>query len=1080
MKSDNTKGHEDGFITSSSSRWWSLLVLSTFIMLFSGNLLGQNSETTVTGVVVDAETEEPLIGVNVVIEGTQIGVSTNVEGEFSLSVPSLDVRLILSYIGYESKGVSLDGRTELMIEMEPQVYSADDLVVVGYGVQRRANLTGSVATVSARDVEGRALSNADQMLQGVVPGLNIQTAGMGGELNQSMSMNIRGVGSIGVGSSAEPLILIDGMEGDLRALNPNDIESITVLKDAASSAIYGSRAAFGVVMVTTKEGVSGAQQVNYNSNLRWNSPMGIPEMMDSYTFALYYNDAALNVGRGAVFPDETLTRIQDFQAGTLTETNIPHPRNPQIWAAYPFAHANTNWFDEWYKSAAFSQDHNLSVSGGSDAITYYVSGQLLDQSGLMNVAEDRLDRYNLTARVTGDVRENITLSLTNRYTRQEYDRPQQLNSLAYHNIGRRWPTNPVRNPDGNYHFASELNQMEQGGRWNELLETYVLQGSARISPLTNWDINAEMNIRVRNRNQSSVYLPASTTGPDGSAQLAPVVWASAGFSGVSEQHRREDFSNFNVYTNYLFNLNDSHRFTLMGGFSSELNKYRQFGAARDNLITPSIPVLNTATENSRATGGQYQHWATAGFFGRLNYDYRERYLLEINLRYDGSSRFLDDQRWNLFPSVSVGWDIAQENFWAFESVNQFKLRASYGELGNQNTTNWYPFFPSVPVSVNSSTWLLNGERQTISSAPPLVSDQLTWERIESSNIGFDLSVFDNKLLVSLDLYERQTKGMVGPAPTLPATLGTGVPRINNADMKSRGFEFEARWRDQIGGFQYSIRTVLSDDKQTVTNYPNPDNSINTWYSGRKVGEIWGFETEGLARTQEEMDAHLANVDQSRLGSNWQGGDIMYRDLNGDGVIDGGSGVLGDTGDRRVIGNSTPRYRFGIDFSGSYRAVDFRVFLQGVGKRDWMPNGPYFWGAVGENQWQAAGFTSHMDYWRDENSVMVQAGVADVNPDAYFPRPGFDRGANRHTQTRWLQDASYIRLKNLQIGYNLPHRLIEMANLRSMRIFVSGENLLTFTNLLDTFDPEDLGLSGWNDGKTYPLSKVYSAGIEITF
>lgn len=1059
---------------------WSFLVLIFLIMLHGGNVIGQDSQPTVKGTVVDLETQEPLIGVNVIIEGTQVGVATDLEGEFSISVPTLDTTLIFSYIGYENANIQLEGRSEIVVEMAPQVYSGDDLVVVAYGKQRRANLTGSVASISAREVEGRAISNTDQMLQGIIPGLNVQTSGMGGELNQSMSMNIRGVGTIGAGSNAEPLILIDGMEGDMRALNANDIESVTVLKDAASSAIYGSRAAFGVVMITTKEGASGSPQVNYDNNLRWNSPMGMPDMLDSHTFALYYNDAAINVGRGAVFSEDALSRIQDFQAGSLSETNIPHPRNSQIWAAYPFAHANTDWFDEWYKSAAFSQDHNLSVSGGTDAITYYLSGQLVDQSGLMQRAEDHLDRYNITARITGEVTDNITLSLTNRYTRQEYDRPQQLNSLAYHNIARRWPTNPLRNPDGNFHSASELNQMEQGGRWNEFLETYVLQGRATITPTTNWDINAEMNMRIRNRNQNSQYLPASTTNPNGDQRLLPVVWASAGFSGVSEHHRREDFTNLNVYSNYLFDLNESHSFALMGGFSSELNKYRQFGASRDNLITPTIPVLDAATENSRATGGNYEHWATAGFFSRLNYSYRDRYLLEVNLRYDGSSRFLDDQRWNMFPSLSVGWDIARENFWGVESVNQLKLRASYGELGNQNTSNWYPFYPSVPVNVNSSAWLLGGVRQTVSSAPPLVSDQLTWERINSTNLGFDMAMFNDKLMVSLDVYERLTKGMVGPAPTLPAALGTDVPRINNADMKSRGFEIEAYWRDQIGKFQYSIRTVLSDDQQTVTNYPNPNNSINTWYNGRKVGEIWGYETEGLARTHEEMQSHLGSVDQSRLGSDWQGGDIMYRDLNGDGVIDGGSNVLGDTGDRRIIGNSTPRYRYGFDFTGSYQAIDFRVFLQGVGKRDWMPNGPYFWGAIGENQWQAAGFESHLDYWRDENSVMVQAGVADVNPDAYFPRPGFDRGANRYTQTRWLQDASYLRLKNLQIGYNLPQNLMNAMNLTSVRIFVSGENLLTFTKLMDAFDPEDLGLSGWNDGKTYPLSKVYSAGFQIQF
>lgn len=1056
-------------------RHWPVLILSTLLLLFSGSALAQ----TVSGVVVDEETGETLPGVNIVVQGTVIGVATNIDGEFSLNVPSLDATLVFSFIGYTNTEVPLQGRSEIVVQMAPRIYSGDDIVVVGFGAQRRANLTGSVSTVSARQVEGRALANTDQLLQGVIPGLNIQTAGMGGELNQRMSMNIRGVGTIGTGSVAQPLILIDGMEGDMRALNPNDIESITVLKDAASSAVYGSRAAFGVVMINTKQGVTGRPRVNYNNNLRWSSPIGVPEMMDSYTFALYWNEASLNVGRQAPFTDEMFTRIQDFQAGRLTETNMVTPDGLN-WGSYTTSHANTDWFKEWYKPYAFAQDHNLSVSGGTGDITYFLSGQLLDQSGLIRYGGDHLDRYNVTARITGRVNDAITLSLTNRYTRQNYGRPQQMNSLAYHNTARRWPTIPLRNPDGGLHASSELVQMEQGGRWNELQETFVMQGRATISPTVNWDINAEMNVRVINRNQDGHVLPAATLAPDGSPHFLAVNWTGGGFSAVSEHHRREDFTNFNLYSNYRFNLNDSHRLVAMGGFNTELNKYRQFGAARDNLITPGLTVINTATDNSRATGGNHEHWATAGFFGRLNYDYRDKYLLEVNLRYDGSSRFLADQRWNLFPSVSVGWDIAREDFWAFESVNQFKLRASYGELGNQNTSNWYPFYPSVPLSVNNGTWLINNRRPTVAGSPPLVSDLLTWERINSTNVGLDLAMFNDKLMVSVDVYERRTEGMVGPAPSLPATLGTGVPRINNADMHSRGFEVEAHWRDRIGDFLYTIRAVLSDDIQTVTNYPNPDMSINTWYNGRRVGEIWGYVTEGLARTQEEMDAHLANVNQNRLGSNWQAGDIMYRDLNGDGVIDGGSGVLGDTGDRKIIGNSTPRYRFGFDFSGSYSAFDFRMFWQGVGSRDWMPNGPYFWGNIGQNYWQAAGFTSHMDFFRDETSVLVQAGVADVNLDSYFPRPGFDRGQNNQTQTRWLQDASYLRLKNLQIGYSLPQSLMSSAGLSSMRIFVSGENLLTFTKLMEAFDPEDLGLSGWNDGKTYPLSRVYSAGVQVRF
>lgn len=1036
-------------------------------------------QENVSGRVIDAETGDGLPGVNITIQGTSTGTATDLHGEFELRVPDLNQTLVFSYIGYERVEVPLDGRTVLSIEMESAAILGDELVVVGFGVQERANLTGSVSTVSAETIAGRATSSADQLLQGVIPGLNLQTSGLGGELNNNLSINIRGGGTIGQGSNSSPLILIDGMEGNLRSLNPNDVESITVLKDAAAAAVYGSRAAFGVVIITTKQGAAGTPRVNYNNNLRFTAPLGLPTMMDSHTFALYYNEAAANAGQNAVFSDEVLERIVQYQNGEIDYGTVTTP-DGSSWQYYGGSHANTDWFAEQYRPAAFAQDHNLSVSGGTEDITYYISGNFLDQEGLLRHAGDGLDRYALTARVSGRISPALQVGVTNRYIRENYTRSAHQNDLFYHNIARRWPTVPVYDPNGFYSDPSEINQLRDGGRENQLAETNYLQGWAVITPVENWSINAELNFRITNRNHDNHVLQAFHYNPAGEPLPLAVGWGTPGHTSVYEYHRRDDFSNVNVYSNYKFELGDGHSFGVMGGFNTELNKYRTLAASRDGLITPNLPTINTATQNSQAREGQYQHWATAGIFGRFNYNYKQRYLLEVNARYDGSSRFLDDQRWNLFPSVSVGWDLARESFFDVAAINQLKFRMSYGELGNQNTANWYPFHPGVPVSVNAGGWLVNGQRPTVASAPPLVSSLLTWERVESWNAGVDLGMLEDRLMLSLDVYERKTLDMVGPAPELPAILGTGVPRLNNADMKSTGFELEAIWRDNIDQFNYSIRAVLSDDQQTVTNYPNPTGNIGAWYNGRKSGEIWGYETIGIARTQAEMDAHLANVDQSALGSNWQAGDIMYKDVNGDGVIDGGSGVLGDTGDRSIIGNSSPRYRFSFDINGSYRNFDFRIFLQGVGKRDYMPNGPYFWGAAGEGMWQAAGFEEHMDFFRDENSVMVQAGIADVNLDAYFPRPAFGTGKNRHTQTYFLQDASYLRLKNLQLGYTLPASLTSQAGISNFRVFLSGENLLTFTGLTSIFDPETVALAGWNDGKTYPLAKVYSLGVEIRF
>ncbi|WP_255702650.1 SusC/RagA family TonB-linked outer membrane protein [Antarcticibacterium sp. 1MA-6-2] len=865
------------------------------------------------------------------------------------------------------------------------------------------------------------------------------------------------------------------MEADLDAINPQNIESITVLKDAAASAVYGSRAAFGVILVTTKDGKTGTPTINYNNNLRFTSPLHVPNMMDSHTFALYWNEAADNSGQGAPFSQEVIERIIQYQEGEIDYGTVPNA-NGDRYQYYTGSNANTDWFDELYKDYSFSQEHNLSLSGGNEKTTYYTSARFLDQGGLLAYGEDRLEDYDFSGKLRTEITKHVSFNSSTRFSRRNYNKPTQQNDLFYHNIARRWPTVPVRDPNGNFGDASgEIPQLVQGGRTDDLTDRLYMQGQLTITPLTGWNIYAIGNYKITNVNHHSDVLPAFAYDVAGNPFPVAVGWNSPGYSYVYEYNRKEDYFSTNIYTDYSFDLNEAHNFKVMAGYNSELTKYRTIGASRSGLITPDLPTLNTATDESRATEGQYQHWSVAGFFSRLNYNYKEKYLLELNARYDGSSRFIGDKRWNLFPSVSAYWNIANENFWNWdEAIQMFKLRGSYGELGNQNTSNWYPFYQSMPVGTANGGWLLNGEKPNTAGAPGLVSSLLTWEKVTSWNVGLDMALLKNRLNFTVEYFNRRTLDMVGPAPQLPVVLGTGVPRINNADMESKGVELEINWRDQIGDFRYSVRGIISDSRQKILSYPNPTNSIGDWYNGREMGEIWGYTTIGIAQTDEEMENHLENTSQSQLGSNWEAGDIMYADLNGDGEINSGNGTLEDTGDLTIIGNSTPRYRFGVDLSGDFKGFDFRIFLQGFGKREYMPNGPYFWGANG-GMWQSAGFEEHMDFFRDEDSPMVQAGLAEENPNAYFPRPMFGSGKNQQTQTRYLQDASYLRLKNVQIGYSF-----EAFQAARVRFYVSGENLLTFTDMIDIFDPESIGLGGWNDGKTYPYSQVLSMGLNVTF
>lgn len=1021
----------------------------------------------------------PLPGISVVIKGRTRGTTTNDQGKFSLQATPADA-LVFSGVGFDSQEIRVGNQRQLNVVLQGNTVTLEGTVVVGYGTQKKANLTGAVSTIDARQLEARPVQNVGQALQGLIPGLNLQASGLGGELNNPLSVNIRGAGTIGNGSSSSPLILVDGMEARLNAINPQDIASISVLKDAAAASIYGSRAPFGVILITTKSGGSGKTSINYNNTLRMSQPMGLPTMLDSKTFAYYFNEAATNDGQGAIFSQETLDRIAAYQAGTITTPTVPDNTGDR-WQYYTGSNANTDWFREFYRKQQYSQEHNLSINGGNAGTNYYLSGNYLNMNGFMKIGGDHFKRYTATAKIATTLNRFMKLTTTTRWIREDFDRPYHQGILFYHNISRRWPTVPLYDENGHYTDPSEAAQLEDGGRYRTQVDQLYQQGQLVITPVSNWNITLNGNYRVINNNTHQDVLPAY--GYDVKNQPYPVAVGgnAPGFTYVSEEVSKDNYFNANLFTDYSFSLANAHNFKLLAGFNSEQLRSRSLGASRSGLITPLVPTISTATENSRADNGGYQHWATAGFFGRINYNYRERYLLELNGRYDGSSRFLRDKRWNFFPAVSAGWNVASEAFWPLKrSVQVFKLRGSYGELGNQNTNSWYPFYLSMPIRVNSGDWLIGGLRPTVASAPGIVSSQLTWERVASWNIGFDLGMLNNRLYLNLDYYKRRTYNMVGPAVEMPVVLGTAVPSVNNAEMYSRGVELEVSWRDRIGSrFNYQLRGVLSDDRQVVTKYPNPTGSLNSWYEGRMFGEIWGYTTVGIAQTQEQMNQHLAKVDQSTIGNRWQAGDIMYADVNQDGKIDGGANTLASRGDSRIIGNTSPRYRYSFDLSASYGGFDVRVFLQGVGKRDWMPDGPYFWGANG-GQWQSAGFAEHMDFFRDENSPMVKAGVAPVNTDAYFPRPYFNNPKNIQTQTRYLQNAAYMRVKNVQIGYTLPTSLSTRIGVQRMRLFVSGENLLTFSKMISIFDPESVGLSGWSDGKTYPYARVLAGGINVTF
>lgn len=1042
-------------------------------------------QTTCKGNIMDTN-GDPIIGASIVVIGQKKATISDVDGNFTLPDVATGTTLTISYVGYKTQTVVWNGK-DLSITLHEDAESLEDVVVVGYGTQKKVNLTGAVSVVSKKTLESRAVTSVAQALQGAVPGLNFTVGNGGGSLDRRMSMNIRGTGTIGEGSNASPLVLIDGTEGDLYSLAPNDIESISVLKDASASAIYGSRAAFGVILVTTKSGKDGRASISYNGNMRFSTATQVPEMPNSYDFARYWNDAAANNGEGAPFNEEIMKKIHDNLNGTLKEedkglTKWQGYAANEPWAMYTGSWANTDWFKEMYKSNVPSQEHNVSISGGVKNINYYVSGTWLNQHGLIRHGKDVLNKYNFTTKVNADVTKWLSISYSNKWNREAFSRPSYMTGLFFHNIARRWPTNPVYDPHGHYVHGNEIIQMEDGGLDKTTTDKLFQQLVFEFKPLAGWKIRLEGNYNTTNYHKHWDVLPIYYHDPQ--ELLTPAAWSDgykAGKSDVSDGMSRTNYFNGRFYTEYAFTLNEKHDLKLLGGLDMESNLYTVLSASRADLITPLVPTLNNAThENTRPGFGNTQ-WATMGMFARVNYAYDSRYLAEFSIRRDGSSRFIGDKTWATFPSFSLGWNMAREAFFEplTKTVQTLKLRGSWGTLGNTNIKEIYPWFLSQPVWATSSNWLINGQKQTIASVPGLVSPNLTWETVRSWNVGLDFGMFNNRLQGNFDYFVRNTSDMVGPAPVKPSILGADPPKENNSNLRTNGWELEVRWRDHIGDFNYGVKLVMSDDIQTITRFYNPnrllfkkDGTVQ-WCEGQRMGDIWGYQVEGIAQSDKEMSDWLANNKPS-WGSNWAAGDVMYKDLNGDKKVNNGENTYDNTGDLSVIGNSMPRYRFGITMDAAWKGFDFLLFLQGVGKRDFWDASPYSTGA-NHGMWQAAAFKEHLDYWRPADDKNFGP-----NPGAFYPRPLFGNGwKNFQASDRYLQNAAYMRIKNIQLGYTLPVGLTSAWGLNRVRFYISAENLYTFTKMNKIFDPEATG-GDWGPGKIYPLQRVLSFGLNLNF
>lgn len=1015
----------------------------------------KQQQFTVSGRVTDGVTGDPLPIVNVVVEGTTIGTTTDAEGRFTIDAPSGTSVLLFSFVGYTPQRVEIKNRQVIDIKLQPDVMQIQEVVTIGYGVQKKVNLSGAVDVISSKNIESRPVNNVVQALQGLAPNLNVIVGNEGGEPGARNLLNIRGIGSIS-GAGGAPYILVDGIEQDIYNISPDDVESISVLKDAAASAIYGARAAFGVILVTTKKGKKSGVTLNYSTNYSLASPIHLPKMVNSIQFAEYMNLAAANDGVAAVYQPIIIEQMKKYQAGELKDWTMPVPWAPNFWLTYAGGWANTDWYKVDFKDKVPKSTHNISLSGGNENTQYYISGSTFNQAGLLTFGNDNYFRNNLNARINTKVFDWLRFNFMSKFNRTNLDRPSHNKDRFYADIARRWPSNGVYFPDGNLNYEGEQLWLERGGRYVENSNELSIIPGIEIEPLKGWIIFANYRWKMNTNGFTNHEAKVTGTFVNGSTfYLRP--------NNYFATNRYESFYNSpNIYSTYN-KLWGKHEFTAMAGFEQEEINYSSSYSRKNDLISDLKPSLGTATGQEFASG-TLGHWATRSFFGRLNYNYNGKYFAEVSGRNDGSSKFEDGYRWGVFPSASVAWLLSKESFWQKMEpyVSMFKIRGSYGSLGNQDVAN-YLYVERLPVYTNLP-YIIGGSRPNYVGMAGLVSPGLTWEKVKTSNFGLDAGFLKNRLTFSFDYFIRNTYDMLGPAESYPSTLGTSVPQSNNADLRTKGFEFVLGWRDNKGDFQYDAKFMLSDATTKILKYRNPQNLLSApYYEGQTLGEIWGYTTTGLFQT----DGEAAAWDQSYITPEvWRAGDVKYTDLNGDGKIDKGKNTLEDHGDLSVIGNALPRYSYSFLFNAFWRGISMNMIWQGVGRRDLWLNSPHFWGAG----WiyTSVGFEEHMDFWTKDNT------------DAYYPAPRMDKSVrNKQVQSRYLQNGSYLRLKSLQLGYTLPASLTKKFFVGNLRVYVVGENFLTFTKLIAIFDPEATG-GIYGAGMLYPIQKSLSVGLSVTF
>ncbi|GHT21563.1 SusC/RagA family TonB-linked outer membrane protein [Bacteroidia bacterium] len=1043
----------------------------------------QEAKIAVTGVVSDAD--GPVIGASVVEKGNPgNGVATDVDGKYSLRV-SPSATIAVAYLGYSTKEVPVNGQTTINVTLAEDVGTLDEVVVVGFGTQKKVNLTGAISTVSAEAFESRPVSNIGQALQGLVPNLNISIAK--GELNETPKFNIRGGTTMSYNTddskwqvdNGSPLIIVDGVELDetmLNQMNPNDIDAMSVIKDASAAAIYGTKATFGVILITTKSGKFNQKgKINYSYELSYDTPTALPDIMN----ALEIQQASMNMtrwtlGTPSALDEQKLEAIKKYMANPTDENRYFMNGSSIVWVG------NMNPYKEVVRDWTPTQKHNLSVSGGSDKMTYYVSLGYQGEEGMYKIQTDSRERYNGTVRVNTKVKDWFNIEGKVSYNKVTFDGPyipsykgniwNILQQDADKNINMPIKTGP-NDPIPNTYTDNFLGWVDFGARTTNTRQTAVLSVSPEFIIIPKvLKVRADMSYtpqtyRANRRVPEHRYVTYN--------------WGAT-VSEVSEttenqarlEQTQTDTYLLNAYAEFNKTFAEKHNVSAVLGFSQEKVDYSQLVENLHRLFSPDIQnpaVVEDIALNTMETGGQIRTGRSV--FGRINYNYAEKYLFEMNGRQDGSSRFTPNERYFFFPSFSAGWRISEESFMAptKDYLSNLKVRASWGKLGSQPEL-YYPY--QATMTSESASYWIDGQYVTKVKAPNLISPTLTWEKAETSNFGVDAGFLDNRLNASFEVYRRTTTDiLVEGTEAYPNTLGTAPPRKNAGSIEANGWELTLQWTDRLAnGLRYNAGFNLADARTKVLSFPsNPEKLIDidsgngttkTLYEGAYVGDIWGYETGGILQA-EDLELNSAGTGYNfyapkQQGTNYYPGDIWFRDLNGDGLINGGSNTVNNSGDRRIIGNNTPRYRYNITGGASWMGLDASIFFSGVGARDVWTNSYTYWGSTQNG----AG-----SKWMNE-----QAWQPD-RTNAKFPRY---LGTNNKTpQTGYLMDGSYLRLKQAVVGYTLPSKLTAGTGIEKVRLSLAGYNLFEITDVPTVFDPDQISAA-------YPSKRTVAFSAQITF